>query len=165
MTLLDRIKELCKKRSISVKMLEENLNFPSNTIYQWKKRTPGIDKLQKVADYFGVSLDYLLGRTTVMSISQNPALDTIAAHIDPGASTEELEEIIAYIEEKRKEHSKKETIDLVDIAARKDKEIANFVKANPDFRYEVELEETAIDEEEAVRSVKTFISIYKQNRL
>ncbi|EAE5741420.1 helix-turn-helix transcriptional regulator [Listeria monocytogenes] len=165
MTLLDRIKELCKKRSISVKMLEENLNFPSNTIYQWKKRTPGIDKLQKVADYFGVSLDYLLGRTTVMSISQNPALDTIAAHIDPGASTEELEEIIAYIEEKRKEHSKKETIDLVDIAARKDKEIADFVKANPDFRYEVELEETAIDEEEAVRSVKTFISIYKQNRL
>ncbi|EHG9403407.1 helix-turn-helix domain-containing protein [Listeria monocytogenes] len=165
MTLLDRIKELCKKRSISVKMLEENLNFPSNTIYQWKKRTPGIDKLQKVADYFGVSLDYLLGRTTVMSISQNPALDTIAAHIDPGASTEELEEIIAYIEEKRKEHSKKETINLVDIAARKDKEIADFVKANPDFRYEVELEETAIDEEEAVRSVKTFISIYKQNRL
>ncbi|ENL2789112.1 helix-turn-helix domain-containing protein [Listeria monocytogenes] len=165
MTLLDRIKELCKKRSISVKMLEENLNFPSNTIYQWKKRTPGIDKLQKVADYFGVSLDYLLGRTTVMSISQNPALDTIAAHIDPGASAEELEEIIAYIEEKRKEHSKKETINLVDIAARKDKEIADFVKANPDFRYEVELEETAIDEEEAVRSVKTFISIYKQNRL
>ncbi|MBC2039969.1 helix-turn-helix domain-containing protein [Listeria marthii] len=165
MTLLDRIKELCKKRSISVKMLEENLNFPSNTIYQWKKRTPGIDKLQKVADYFGVSLDYLLGRTTVMSISQNPALDTIAAHIDPGASTEELEEIIAYIEEKRKKHSKKETINLVDIAAKKDKEIADFVKSNPDFRYEIERERAAIDEEEAVRSVKTFISIYKQNRL
>ncbi|EAG5726098.1 helix-turn-helix transcriptional regulator [Listeria monocytogenes] len=163
MTLLDRIKELCKKRSISVKMLEENLNFPSNTIYQWKKRTPGIDKLQTVADYFDVSLDYLLGRTTVMSIPQNSALDTIAAHIDPGASTEELEEIIAYIEEKRKEHSKKETIDLVDIAAKKDKEIANFVKENPDFRYEVEGPVT--DEEEAVRSVKTFISIYKQNRL
>ncbi|ECX6990192.1 XRE family transcriptional regulator [Listeria monocytogenes] len=162
MTLLDRIKELCKKRSISVKMLEENLNFPSNTVYQWKKRTPGIDKLQKVADYFNVSVDYLLGRTTVMSISQNSALDTIAAHIDPGASTEELEEIIAYIEEKRKEHSKKEAIDLVQIAAREDKEIAKFVEDNPDFKYEVDKQ---VPVEEAVRSVKNFIEIYKQNSL
>lgn len=63
MTLLDRIKELCKKRSISVSTLEERLNFPSNTIYQWKKRIPGTDKLSAVADYFGVSIDYLLGRT------------------------------------------------------------------------------------------------------
>ncbi|EIA7070076.1 helix-turn-helix transcriptional regulator [Listeria monocytogenes] len=163
MTLLERIKELCKKRSISVKMLEENLNFPSNTIYQWKKRTPGVDKLQKVADYFNVSVDYLLGRTAVISIPQeNPALDTIAAHIDPGASTEELEEIIAYIEEKRKEHSKKEAIDLVQIAAREDKEIAKFVEDNPDFKYEVDKQ---VSDEEAVRSVKSFIEIYKQNNL
>ncbi|EAE4828451.1 TPA_asm: helix-turn-helix domain-containing protein [Listeria monocytogenes] len=164
MTLLDRIKELCKKHSISVKMLEENLNFPSNTIYQWKKRTPGIDKLQKVADYFDVSLDYLLGRTSVVSIpKENSVLDTIAAHIDPGASTKELEEIIAYIEEKQKEQLNKKTINLVDIAAKKDKEIANFVKENPDFRYEVE--GPVIDEEEAIHSVKTFINIYKQNKL
>lgn len=62
MTMLDRIKLLCKERSISVKILEENLNFPNNTIYQWKQRTPSLDKLQKVADYFNVSADYLLGR-------------------------------------------------------------------------------------------------------
>ncbi|MBC1331061.1 helix-turn-helix domain-containing protein [Listeria booriae] len=62
MTLLERIKKLCKSRGISVSTLEMNLEFPSNTIYQWKARTPGTDKLEKVADYFNVSVDYLLGR-------------------------------------------------------------------------------------------------------
>lgn len=62
MTMLDRIKSLCKERAISVTILEEKLNFPNNTIYQWKQRTPSLDKLQKVADYFNVSADYLLGR-------------------------------------------------------------------------------------------------------
>ncbi|WP_342515448.1 helix-turn-helix transcriptional regulator [Sutcliffiella sp. FSL R7-0096] len=64
MTMLDRIKLLCKNRNISVTILEEDLGFPNNTIYQWKKRTPSLEKLQKVADYFGVSTDYLLGRKT-----------------------------------------------------------------------------------------------------
>jgi transcriptional regulator with XRE-family HTH domain len=29
---------------------------------KWKKVSPSVDKLQKVADYFGVSMDFLLGR-------------------------------------------------------------------------------------------------------
>ncbi|EOW5036897.1 hypothetical protein ACRVLY_002918 [Listeria monocytogenes] len=40
--------------------------------------------------------------------------------------------------------------------------MAQFVEENPDFRYDVD---QVIDEEEAVRSVKTFIRIYKQNKL
>lgn len=63
MTTLERIKELCKERSITVSILEEKLNLPNNTVYQWKTRTPGTERLQEVADYFDVSVDYLLGRT------------------------------------------------------------------------------------------------------
>lgn len=63
MTMLDRVKNLCKERGITVSILEDKLNLPNNTIYQWKSRTPGTDRLEKVADYFDVSLDYLLGRT------------------------------------------------------------------------------------------------------
>ena len=61
--LLERIKELCKSRSMTVTNLEDKLDLPNNTIYQWKKRIPNTERLQKVADYFGVSIDYLLGRT------------------------------------------------------------------------------------------------------
>lgn len=61
--LLERIKELCKKNGITISMLEDKLKLPTNTIYQWKKRIPGTERLQVVADYFDVSIDYLLGRT------------------------------------------------------------------------------------------------------
>ena len=61
--LLERIKKLCKSRSMTVSQLEGELNLPNNTIYQWKKRVPGTDRLQSVAEYFHVSIDYLLGRT------------------------------------------------------------------------------------------------------
>lgn len=61
-TMLERIKGLCKDRGISVSILENKLDLPHNTIYQRKSRTPGTERLQKVADYFNVSTDYLLGR-------------------------------------------------------------------------------------------------------
>ena len=61
--LLERIKELCKARGISVSTLEMRLNLPENTIYQWKKRIPKTDRLQLVADFFNTTMDYLLGNT------------------------------------------------------------------------------------------------------
>lgn len=61
--LFDRVKELCKKRGISVSELENNVGFGKNTIYKWKNQSPKAETLQKVADYFDVSVDYLLGRT------------------------------------------------------------------------------------------------------
>ena len=63
MNLLERIKKLAKQKDISIYQLEEEIDIGRNTIYQWNKRTPSADKLQKVADYFNVSTDYLLGRT------------------------------------------------------------------------------------------------------
>lgn len=88
MTTLDRVKILCKERGITVPILEERLNIPNNTIYQWKSRTPGTDRLEKVADYFNVSVDYLLGRT------DEEEIQTIAAHHDGDDWTEEeLDEI------------------------------------------------------------------------
>lgn len=67
MSITDRIKELCLNRGISVTKLEEELDFGQNTIYQWKKRTPSVERVQKVADYFDVSIDFLLGRTNQMN--------------------------------------------------------------------------------------------------
>lgn len=88
MTTLERIKKLCKNRGITVSILEAKLDLPNNTIYQWKARTPGIDRLEKIADFFNVSVDYLLGRT------DDEEIQTIAAHHDGDDWTdEELEEI------------------------------------------------------------------------
>ena len=61
--IVERIKELCDKQSISVSALSKALGFNKNTIHAWEGHMPAADKLQAVADYFNVSLDYLMGRT------------------------------------------------------------------------------------------------------
>lgn len=96
--LLERIKELCKSRSITVSALEGILNLPSNTIYQWKKRVPGTERLQSVADYFNVSIDYLLGRTdnpNVIEDDENPSMaKQVMMRMDTeGLSETQLDEI------------------------------------------------------------------------
>lgn len=62
MTLLVRIKELCDARGETLASLERKMDFGNGTIRRWGDTTPSGDKLAKVADYFHVSVDYLLGR-------------------------------------------------------------------------------------------------------
>lgn len=88
MTTFDRVKELCRKHGITVVQLEEKVGFGRNSMYSWKVNNPSSDRLEKVADYFNVSIDYLLGRT------EEKDIQTIAAHHDGDEWTdEELEEI------------------------------------------------------------------------
>lgn len=65
--ILSMIKELCTKDGITIAELERNLNFSSALISKWNKSIPTIDKVRLVADYFNVSVDYLLGRTDISS--------------------------------------------------------------------------------------------------
>lgn len=60
-----RLKELRKARGISQLKLAMDLNMAQNTIsrYETGAREPSIAELIKIADYFCVSVDYLLCRT------------------------------------------------------------------------------------------------------
>ncbi len=60
MSLKERIKELANQRGISLPALEAELGFGNSTIVKWDKSTPNAEKLNAVAKYFGVSMDYLL---------------------------------------------------------------------------------------------------------
>ena len=60
MTLKDRIKELCRTRNISMNKLEDELLFGKGYISKLGVSRPNVRKLQKIADYFDVSLDYLM---------------------------------------------------------------------------------------------------------
>ena len=60
-----RLKELRKEANINQEKLAEILNTYRANINRYEKRTrePDYDTLIKVADFFDVSADYLLGRT------------------------------------------------------------------------------------------------------
>ena len=59
----ERVRELAKKQGLSINQLEEKLNFGKNSLYGLKKSNPNSKIIEKIADYFNVSTDYLLGRT------------------------------------------------------------------------------------------------------
>ena len=63
MDIYERVQHLAKNQGLSVRELGNKLNIGPTTLYKWKKQTPKSDILIKVADYFGVSTDYLLGRS------------------------------------------------------------------------------------------------------
>lgn len=58
--LKERIKELCLKSGISMNKLEEELGFGKGYISKLGSSNPNTSKLQKIADYFSVSLDFLM---------------------------------------------------------------------------------------------------------
>lgn len=60
MTLFERIEELRNARRISQGKLEKELGFSNGSISKWKNSTPNPERLKKLADYFGVSVEYLM---------------------------------------------------------------------------------------------------------
>lgn len=60
-----KIRELRNERHITQLKLALDLHMSQNTIsrYESGEREPGITELIRIADYFHVSIDYLVGRT------------------------------------------------------------------------------------------------------
>lgn len=67
MNLNERIKYLRIKNNLTSKELSEilNISVSSVSLYESGKRTPSLSLIIKVADYFNVSTDYLLGKTNI----------------------------------------------------------------------------------------------------
>ena len=64
-TVTERIKKVVKEKKVSMTQLNEICELSENTISQSAKSTYGMKakNLYMIADYLGVSVDYLLGRT------------------------------------------------------------------------------------------------------
>lgn len=73
MDTFDRIEALLKQRGISAYKLSKDTGISTGLISQWKNRAqkPSAIKLQKVANYFGVTVDYLMGNEQKERPAQN----------------------------------------------------------------------------------------------
>lgn len=60
MDLKERIKELCKINGVSMNKVESDLNFGKGYISKLGKSTPNASKIRQIADYFDVTVDYLM---------------------------------------------------------------------------------------------------------
>ncbi len=74
----ERLKELRKKANITQLEFAKKFNVSNGAIGNWEsgKRQPDSETLSKLADFFNVSIDYLVGRT------DNPTPPTIDEQLD-----------------------------------------------------------------------------------
>ena len=69
------IKYLAKKRDKTLGQVEDEMNISRNTLYKIKTSTPNAQRLLEIADYFNVSVDYLLGRDVPEWVSTKDMVD------------------------------------------------------------------------------------------
>lgn len=85
--------ELCNEKGISPNFVAKELGITSGTVTSWKKGSvPRDTTLRKVADYFGVSTDYLLG-------TEHEFLQTFAQEKDPPKISESEEKLLELFRE------------------------------------------------------------------
>jgi transcriptional regulator with XRE-family HTH domain len=67
----ERFRELCSENAVRPGTVARETDISTSTMTSWKqgKYTPKQDKLQRIADFFGVSLEYLMGIDKAPSIA------------------------------------------------------------------------------------------------
>lgn len=70
----EKFSELLQRDNITAYRVGKDLNISYSILSEWKSgiKTPKLDKLKKIADYFGVSVDYLIDSD---DIKNEPALE------------------------------------------------------------------------------------------
>lgn len=66
----ERFEQLLKENNITPYRVSKETGIPTATLSSWKKGTytPKNDKLQIIADYFNVTVDWLLGNTNLRNL-------------------------------------------------------------------------------------------------
>lgn len=115
----DRLKSLCDERGIAISKVVYQLGFSSGNLARWKSGiVPRSDTLKKIADYFGVTTDYLLGNEKTPTTDESDERDKeLMEYLDylrsrpecralmrtvRGATKEEVERNVAVLEALRK---------------------------------------------------------------
>jgi transcriptional regulator with XRE-family HTH domain len=120
-TLSDRLKELRKENNMTQSDLGKILGVGKTTIsmYENGNSTPNDEIKLKIAEYFNVSLDYLLGKSEIKNYNnldtpmnkihklvKENGINTLAAHYEGEEFTEDdledIENFIKYVISKKK---------------------------------------------------------------
>lgn len=69
--LFQRVQDLCNEQGITLRKLEIDLEMGNGAITKWKTRSnPSVESILKVAKYFEVSVDYLIGVSNIKTSAE-----------------------------------------------------------------------------------------------
>lgn len=99
-----RIKQLRQEKSLKQDDLAKTFGISQQTISSYEKgiREPDIATLKKLANFFDVSLDYLLGKTDIRTPIETLALSRSDGYEDdlPAEAIREIENFKEFIKQK-----------------------------------------------------------------
>lgn len=98
----DRLRLLRTKHKLSQTRLGEVVQASQQTVAKWEKgngSTPELETLVKLADYFSVTTDYLLGRCDAEQSAIQMAPLTVAAHTNTPMTPENEARVKELIQE------------------------------------------------------------------
>ena len=98
---------LIEERGLSAYKVSKDTGISQATLSDWKRGrcTPKMDKLQKLADYFHVSIDYLMGNEP---IKRDPMDDLKFALFGEGEITDEMfEEVKSFAQFVKQKYKRK----------------------------------------------------------
>ena len=79
MTFYERYKQLCNEKGKTPTGVGRALGIDGSTVNYWKNNhAPAHNNLKKLANYFNVSVDYLLGKTDIRNPVENQSPEEIA---------------------------------------------------------------------------------------
>lgn len=100
-----RLKELRESRGLSQYSFADAFGVSQSTVGNWEagKREPNFDTMQRLANFFGVSVDYLLGRESVPDGPPAPSRPgsqwiPVLGRVAAGTPIEAVEDILDYEE-------------------------------------------------------------------
>lgn len=98
----DIFEQLLQERGITAYKVSKETGVTQSTLSDWKRgrSTPKTDNMKKIADYFGVTVDYLMtGEESKDYSTELSSVETLAAHFEgEELSEEEMEEIMNYVQ-------------------------------------------------------------------
>lgn len=105
MSLVSNIKALADAEGITLRELGIKLGLGENAIYKWDKSSPKVETISKVAEFFNVSIDSLVGN--VITIEEYRANKPTDPYIllgekakEKGMPVEVLEKLIEFYTKK-----------------------------------------------------------------
>lgn len=97
--LYEKIKELAALRQVSIRQIEENFGWGNGVINRWRTSKPSIEKVQAIAKYFNVDVDYLLGNGDIPKVEiEKPKVQILARQMDTKLTDDEIDMLGALIE-------------------------------------------------------------------
>ncbi len=97
---MDNLKALRKSLKMSQQALADELEVSRSTIAMWETdgSEPDHEMLEKLADYFGVSIDYLFDRPANRSNGRVVVSMPVLGHVAAGVPIQAIEDIIGEID-------------------------------------------------------------------